>query len=155
MRQLVGRNCIHCQGRISSVIDGRFCPACGSPVHNDCNPVAAAVGGCRACGASQADAAANATGSAQDARERATAPKPWDAPGYAPFSGFWSEMRLFRYVLLGLMCCLAGLFGLAKAADRDDGGAALMFGGVMVLFGGVCLFFCVRRLIEGNQAPPK
>jgi hypothetical protein len=156
MRQLVGRNCILCRGRISSVIDGRFCLACGCPVHNDCTttPVTVPVGGCRACGASGADAAEHAAGAAQDIRERAAAPKPWDAPGYAPFYGAWGELRVFRVMLLGVSCCLAGLFGFAKTADRNDGGEAMMVGGAMLLFGGAYLFFGIRRVIEGNRAPP-
>ena len=36
MPQLVGKNCIHCGERISSVIDGRFCATCSAPVHDQC-----------------------------------------------------------------------------------------------------------------------
>jgi hypothetical protein len=38
MAQLVGQTCVLCAGRIASILDGRFCPACGSPVHDRCIP---------------------------------------------------------------------------------------------------------------------
>jgi hypothetical protein len=39
MAQLVGSICALCDKRISSILDGRFCKACGAPVHNECiNP---------------------------------------------------------------------------------------------------------------------
>lgn len=36
MHQLVGCLCVHCNQRIGSIIDGRFCPNCACPVHNKC-----------------------------------------------------------------------------------------------------------------------
>jgi hypothetical protein len=35
-RQLVGQTCTLCATRISCDLDGRFCKACGSPVHDAC-----------------------------------------------------------------------------------------------------------------------
>lgn len=35
-RQLVGRVCVLCGERISSILDGRCCDQCGSPVHHKC-----------------------------------------------------------------------------------------------------------------------
>ncbi len=50
--QLVGRNCARCGQRISCELDGRFCQACGSPVHNDC--AGPGDGTCPSCGAGAA-----------------------------------------------------------------------------------------------------
>jgi hypothetical protein len=36
MRQLVGQSCIYCQHVIESIYEGRFCDACGNPIHNNC-----------------------------------------------------------------------------------------------------------------------
>jgi len=34
--QLVGSECAVCQKRISSILEGAFCKACGSPIHFQC-----------------------------------------------------------------------------------------------------------------------
>jgi hypothetical protein len=34
--QLVGQNCVLCGEQIPSILDGRFCRGCGSPVHDRC-----------------------------------------------------------------------------------------------------------------------
>ena len=48
MRQLVGEQCTHCRQRIGSDLDGRYCEACGCPVHAECVLAAApgTQGGC-------------------------------------------------------------------------------------------------------------
>lgn len=56
MAQLVGQNCVRCHERISSILDGRFCPECRSPVHDRCRKRGDALG-CTACGASVSSAA--------------------------------------------------------------------------------------------------
>jgi hypothetical protein len=153
MRQLVGQNCVHCQARISSDLDGRFCRACGCPVHKEC-AIPRKGQGCETCGASAADAASNAAGAAHDAKELATAPKPWDAPGHAPFTGTLHELRLYRRCYLGLSLCLGGMVYIVTFPGRDDGGAGIMIGAVTLLIGGLLLYFSVRRIVKGNQAPP-
>ena len=53
MAQLVGLNCIRCKDRITNELDSRFCPECGSAVHNSCaRPVAGLE--CPVCGGSAA-----------------------------------------------------------------------------------------------------
>jgi rRNA maturation protein Nop10 len=53
MAQLVGFLCIRCKDRITNVLDSRFCPKCGSAVHDSyARPVAGS--GCPVCGASVA-----------------------------------------------------------------------------------------------------
>lgn len=157
MRQLVGMICVHCRQRIPSVIDGRFCLSCGCPVHNDCvpSPVIAPEGGCRVCGASAADASANAAGAAQDARDRAAAPKPWDAVGYAPFDGVGEEWRWLRRLWVGVALCIGGLAYVGRRIGDADGGTALIAGGGMFALGGAYLYFAIRRLNAGNKAPPE
>jgi hypothetical protein len=49
VRQLVGQRCTLCQQRISTDLDGRFCRACGCPVHTDCVPAAGATPGGDGC----------------------------------------------------------------------------------------------------------
>ncbi len=36
MLQLVGRDCVICNDRISSTLDAEFCESCGNPVHRSC-----------------------------------------------------------------------------------------------------------------------
>ena len=47
--QLVGLNCARCGERIPSELDGGFCRACSSPVHNGCGRPSEGAG-CRVCG---------------------------------------------------------------------------------------------------------
>jgi hypothetical protein len=48
--QLVGQNCALCGERISNELDARYCPTCGSPVHDRCARTGASTG-CPECGA--------------------------------------------------------------------------------------------------------
>ena len=51
MPQLVGATCAICQQRIGSVLEGKFCSACDSPVHTKCSqPGAGSDGKCSTCG---------------------------------------------------------------------------------------------------------
>jgi hypothetical protein len=36
MPQLVGSSCVRCSKRIESILEGKFCAECDSPVHNPC-----------------------------------------------------------------------------------------------------------------------
>jgi hypothetical protein len=71
MAQLVGRRCVACRQRIGWVCDGRFCPACGAPTHDECAK-AAVEGSCPQCGSLRRrkpePAPADAAGSAQAGR---------------------------------------------------------------------------------------
>ena len=59
MAQLVGQMCVVCRERIGSVLDSRFCPDCGCPVHAVCSTTAQrSEGSCPACGAPAAEVAA-------------------------------------------------------------------------------------------------
>jgi hypothetical protein len=54
MAQLVGSTCVFCRQRIGSILDGRFCDICKSPVHTTCcQPEAdrSGEGRCTGCGA--------------------------------------------------------------------------------------------------------
>jgi uncharacterized protein (DUF983 family) len=72
MRQLVGSKCLICQERIDSVLEGRVCSSCESPVHDKCAraPVPASSDlRCAACGADLEQAKALAAAAAkQDKR---------------------------------------------------------------------------------------
>ncbi len=46
--QLVNKNCVRCNGRISNELDSRFCGRCCSPVHNRC--AEPTENGCPECG---------------------------------------------------------------------------------------------------------
>lgn len=108
MLQLVGRNCVLCQGRISNDLDSRFCMACESPVHNTCaqNASGTAQGGCcGACGAPPVALAARA----EERRARTAA-----VHGQA-------AMNMF---VLGLMWIFGGVF------------ATIMCSGLMLRGGG-------------------
>lgn len=35
-QQLVGENCVRCQMRIASIIEGSFCKTCGRAIHHTC-----------------------------------------------------------------------------------------------------------------------
>lgn len=35
-RQLVGDSCVSCQKRINKILEGTFCPTCGSALHHGC-----------------------------------------------------------------------------------------------------------------------
>ncbi len=59
MAQLVGRNCVHCGGRISNDLDSRFCRGCGSPVHDRCVRPSGGKA-CPVCGAARPPAPAPA-----------------------------------------------------------------------------------------------
>ncbi len=94
MLQLVGRNCVLCQGRISNDLDSRFCMACENPVHNTCAQNAsgaAQVGCCGSCGAPPVALTARA----EERRARAAA-----AHGQAATS----------MLVLGLMWIVGGVF---------------------------------------------
>ncbi|MBN9523904.1 hypothetical protein J0H58_36240 [bacterium] len=48
--QLVGQRCTHCDERISSDLDGRYCRTCGCPAHTECaRDAAPAADACTAC----------------------------------------------------------------------------------------------------------
>jgi hypothetical protein len=53
--QLVGQKCARCGERISCDLDGRFCRACGAPVHDQCARPGEGPG-CPACGSAAATA---------------------------------------------------------------------------------------------------
>ena len=56
MQQLVNSTCVLCQQRIGSIVEGRFCARCGSPVHKRCirpESAGAAENMCSACGANR------------------------------------------------------------------------------------------------------
>ena len=54
MAQLVGSLCVHCQKRIGSIVEGRFCKSCTSPSHLKCQDLAVGQGipqgNCPECG---------------------------------------------------------------------------------------------------------
>jgi hypothetical protein len=61
MEQLVGCTCVVCGQRISSILEGRFCSACGNALHHDCGkPVDAPAdpGRCPDCGGQRSNPAA-------------------------------------------------------------------------------------------------
>ena len=61
MAQLVGSRCVICEREIDSILEGRFCRTCGSPVHKAClnqGNSATRPGHCAACGANLAKRAA-------------------------------------------------------------------------------------------------
>jgi hypothetical protein len=73
MQQLVGQSCKLCGGRIGSILEGRYCRDCRSPVHNACaqgSPKQPGEGRCPACGSD----APPAPETPQEARER----RMWD-----------------------------------------------------------------------------
>ena len=73
LQQLVGLKCINCQRTVDSIVEGRFCVGCQSPVHKDCivpPDEANASGRCRVCGANLSEAAELAK------IERLTRPEP-------------------------------------------------------------------------------
>lgn len=93
--QLVGQTCVHCRERVTREPDARFCPRCGSAVHNACSQralTALASGCCRACGAPTAD-------KARPARKRAEPSKEPPAP------------RGYLTVLLGVALMIGGILG--------------------------------------------
>jgi len=52
MPQIVGLPCVLCRTKIETAIDGRFCDACGCPVHVRCaTPRLRGVDSCAKCGA--------------------------------------------------------------------------------------------------------
>jgi rubredoxin len=60
MAQLVGTTCVFCRHRIGSILDGRFCDICKSPMHTRCcQPEAgrSGEGRCPRCGADQVQVA--------------------------------------------------------------------------------------------------
>ncbi|VTT97951.1 unnamed protein product [Gemmataceae bacterium] len=105
MRQLTGQSCIHCKSRIPSDLDGLFCRACGSPVHNQClkpNDVRAA---CKSCGASATDCQAYRQGARADAREQQHSLP----PGFEPLpADDWDTVRGFKYIAYGLLLLSVG-----------------------------------------------
>jgi hypothetical protein len=53
--QLVNKLCVHCEQRISSILDAEFCEECANPVHHDCKRTGdPSIGECSNCGAPQA-----------------------------------------------------------------------------------------------------
>ena len=58
MPQLVNQTCALCSQRISSVLEGEFCAACGHPVHRPCKRPGSSAGACPSCGADISDPAA-------------------------------------------------------------------------------------------------
>jgi hypothetical protein len=61
MEQLVGCTCVVCGQRISSILEGHFCSACGNAVHHDCNKPADAPADperCPGCGGQRSNPAA-------------------------------------------------------------------------------------------------
>jgi hypothetical protein len=80
--QLIGLRCVGCRKEISSITEGGFCPACGNPVHRDCQQPDGAPAGdgrCAACGGDTADPVAVEVRAVR-AREAA---KPAAPPGQA------------------------------------------------------------------------
>jgi hypothetical protein len=115
MRQLVGLLCVLCGKPVGSIVEGRFCPGCGCPVHDQCilpaEGRAPEYAGCRHCGA-QSDAVEREQDlHRQEARNRVVAAK---------------QRRGLR--LIGL-CALVSLYGgvrlvgyLITTKERDFGG---------------------------------
>ncbi len=74
MRQLVGLSCVLCGREIGSIVEGRFCPACGCPVHKNCAGRAAddrTAEGCPTCGAKPADVRREEKHERQEVRQNA------------------------------------------------------------------------------------
>jgi len=74
MEQLVGYACVVCGQRIDSIVEGRFCEVCGSPVHNGCvKPDGTAPGACAGCGGERNGPAAQQVQSERSRRRRTAA----------------------------------------------------------------------------------
>jgi len=78
MEQLVGSACVICQQSIGSVVEGRFCDACESPVHKDCMRLDSTGDAhkCFLCGAQVADATAVREHYERKQQARARPPQP-------------------------------------------------------------------------------
>src|SRR5262249_39998084 len=74
MEQLVGYACVVCGQRIDSIVEGRFCEVCGSPVHTGCvKPDGPAPGACAGCGGGRNGPAAQQVQSERSRRRRTAA----------------------------------------------------------------------------------
>lgn len=127
--QLVGQSCVHCQQRIPTDIDGRFCPRCGSAVHLECEArVVAALtqGSCRKCGAPAS--VLKAMAKAQEEKEE-------DATGR---QGLQTVALGFAVLVGGLMfsMCCTGL-AMGAGTGRFVVATGAIFGGVAIIIGGM------------------
>lgn len=116
MAQLAGSRCAVCGGHIEGGLDSRFCPACRSPVHDECAAAAqagAAAGACPRCGAPAAVVEAAARKEREQAEaERATHGMQSVAAGFGCIacgivgtvlcSGLAGELRTNRLVIFAV-----------------------------------------------------
>jgi hypothetical protein len=108
MIQLVGQNCVLCQKRIDSILEGEFCSVCSCPVHTACRK-----GGsmdsqfCPGCGvhAAMAD-------TLRKNRETEVAAQERDVRGYHMTTG---PARVILGVLFMIGSFVAGVFALLLA----------------------------------------
>lgn len=129
MPQLVGRNCAHCQQRISSEADGRFCRACGSPIHTACLMAAGQRDGsdaCADCGASAAVAAHHREAAVQSQRAEAERARR-TANGPRRKKAGWAVVTFAAYTAFCALYLLAKLAS-SNAAQAEVFDAAVSLG---------------------------
>src|SRR5262245_18976847 len=152
-RQLAGSICGRCGKRVGSILEGKFCQACGSAVHFDCmptDPLPGMPGQCLTCGTDPSSAAAIA----EAAQDRTPQPAP-PAESYGPMEAIGRTVGLYRAVrfwLAAVFCVGLGVALLLIPDLRDDpghftlrdaapGAAALLVGLLLCLVG----FLAFRR----------
>ncbi|MHC4938506.1 MAG: hypothetical protein ACYTHK_06020 [Planctomycetota bacterium] len=121
--QVVGQPCALCRQRISSILDGRFCPSCGSPVHNACAiSGGAGVERCAVCGV--------ALHLAAEYRQRAREEEGEQVAAIRQHHLFWG----IGSILVGLL--LLGL-GVATVLDSiaavDEGRSSILWWGAILV----------------------
>ncbi len=134
MRQLVGLLCVRCGERIGSIIDGKFCPSCGCPMHNRCLQPSgsdqANSSECPTCGAARRDVRRDQDSRSQEIlRDKRESLRRWS----------------LVFIGGGLLLCLWGLVRvgsyLAVAPVAEMGmlvhSGVPLFVGIMVTVGGL------------------
>jgi hypothetical protein len=107
MKQLVGTRCLICREQIGSILEGKFCPACASPVHVKCAKAergSSTSERCSICGVNAADAAAFDAGSRRSSDDLTAPP-----PGDLVLTGL-RAFRAIRWIIGGVACIWLGVW---------------------------------------------